>query len=53
MAFLSWVIFLYLSTEFNDLSGSFSLSYIVELLIMVLKKVISHVNLTRNRIPSL
>lgn len=47
MALLLWFIFLYLRREFNDFSGSFSLSYNMELLSLVLKKLISHTKLIR------
>lgn len=47
MALLLWFIFLYLRREFNDFSGSFSLSYNMKLLSLVLKKLISYTNLIR------
>ena len=50
---LSWLIFLSPSTELNEFSGSFPLSYNVELLSLVFKKLISDTDLIRNLIPSL
>lgn len=47
MALLLWFIFLHLRREFNDFSSSFSLSYNMELLSLVLKKLISHTKLIR------
>lgn len=47
MALLLWFIFLYLKREFNDFLGSFSLSYNMELLRLVLKKLISQAKLIR------
>ena len=47
MALLLWFIFLYLRREFNDFLGSFSLSYNMELLRLVLKKLISQAKLIR------
>lgn len=52
-ALLLWLIFLYQTTELNDFSGSFPLGYNVELLSLVFKKLISHINLIRNLILSL